>query len=134
MIKKIATGAAIILTASLGSTLATADGYKRYYEVIITNISQGQTFTPQLVVTHANSVKLFELGEPASAPLELLAESGSTAETTSMLMQQGHRVSEVQTVDGLLALPTLPASMDGKRAHCSIEVLIYSVPSGLFLL
>ena len=33
-----------------------------------------------------------------------------------------------------LALPTLPASMDGKRAHCFIEVLIYSVPSGLFLL
>ena len=46
------------------------------YEVAITNITPGQSFTPQLVVTHPSSVQLFSLGEAASEPLEYLAESG----------------------------------------------------------
>ena len=36
------------------------------YEVTVTNITPGQTFTPQMVVTHAADISLFQLGEPAS--------------------------------------------------------------------
>ena len=48
------------------------------YEVTLTNITPGQTFTPQFVVTHPSDIALFQLGEPASMPLEIMAEGGDT--------------------------------------------------------
>ena len=55
------------------------------YEVEITNITPGQTFTPQLVVTHPRSVSLFSLGDEASEELEILAEGGMTAPAAAAL-------------------------------------------------
>ena len=48
------------------------------YEVTITNLTRDQRFTPRLVVAHHSGVHLFELGQPASAELEVLAETGDT--------------------------------------------------------
>ena len=48
------------------------------YTVTVTNITQGQTFTPILVTTHNPSIALFELGTAASTELEILAEGGAT--------------------------------------------------------
>jgi hypothetical protein len=48
------------------------------YEVTITNVTRDQTFTPFLVVAHRPRVRLFEVGQPASAELEALAENGDT--------------------------------------------------------
>lgn len=55
------------------------------YEVTITNLTRGQQFTPVLVVTHKPSVKLFELGKPASPELAILAEEGNTAPLATAL-------------------------------------------------
>ncbi|MEQ8993810.1 MAG: spondin domain-containing protein, partial [Pseudomonadales bacterium] len=52
---------------------AQADGGLRY-QVSITNLTKGQAFTPPLVVTHDASVSQFQVGAPASLPLEILAE------------------------------------------------------------
>ncbi|MFT4517998.1 MAG: hypothetical protein ACI9JM_000375 [Halioglobus sp.] len=49
----------------LTRTMAAASGSTRY-EVTITNITPGQTFTPQLVLTHDRGFSLFSLGEPAT--------------------------------------------------------------------
>ena len=48
------------------------------YEVTITNLTPGQTFTPQLIVTHSRDYRMFTPGQPASEALEILAEGGAT--------------------------------------------------------
>ncbi len=73
------------------------------YEVTITNLTRGQTFTPILVTTHSRSIALFELGEPASDALEVLAEDGGTGPLTEVLEGAGRRVADVATIPGLLA-------------------------------
>lgn len=73
------------------------------YKVTITNITRGQTFTPQLLVTHNAKVQLFQLGQPAGDNLELLAEAGATQPFTDYLLGLGNRVGEVKTIGGLLA-------------------------------
>jgi len=91
----------LALLASLAATVAQAD-YTTKYEVTITNVTRGQTFTPQLVVAHSPGVALFELGAPASQSLEILAEGGDTSPLTDDLLAQSYRVSDAHTIPGLL--------------------------------
>lgn len=97
MYKKVFAGL-LLMAVSL---VVSADGYKSHvkYEVTITNITPGQTFTPQLVVTHPGSVNLFTLGEPASVELEILAEGGDTAPLTALVAEHAF---DAQTIAGLL--------------------------------
>ena len=78
---------------SEGATLET-------YDVTITNLTPGQTFTPQLLVSHTPDISLFEIGQPASMELEILAEGGDTGPMTDAVVNV---VSDVDTVPGLLA-------------------------------
>jgi hypothetical protein len=47
------------------------------YTVTITNLTDGQPFTPPLVVSHRPSVDLFEVGQPASQGIREIAENGN---------------------------------------------------------
>ncbi len=49
------------------------------YEVTITNLTRGQTFTPVFVATHGGEVRFFELGRPAIPQLAIVAEEGDLA-------------------------------------------------------
>jgi hypothetical protein len=89
-----------ILTFLVAAT-AHAD-YTRKYEVTITNVTQGQTFTPQLVAAHGPHVSVFQLGAAAGKALEALAEAGDTSPLTEELLENGYQVSDVHTVPGLL--------------------------------
>lgn len=61
--------AALTLALFAGTAIAQVD-----YDVTITNVTPGQTFTPQLVVTHPGNAVLFRLGEPGeAAPRAVLA-------------------------------------------------------------
>lgn len=93
LIKKLAA-----LGLSLSASLAFAQPGVQY-EVTITNITPGQSFTPQLVVTHPGDAILFRLGEPASEALEILAEAGDTTPLTEAL---GGVATDIQTIPGLL--------------------------------
>ena len=94
---------ALAAVSLLAGSLASADdGYNRKYEVTITNLTPGQSFTPQLVATHSKKVALFELGQPAGKALEVLAEGGDTAPLTEVLLGSPYDVVDVQTVPGLL--------------------------------
>jgi len=81
---KLQTAALACLLALVVSTPPLqADGKGHYrgravYEVTITNVTRAQIFTPFLVVAHRPGVRLFEVGHPASAELEALAEFGDT--------------------------------------------------------
>ncbi|WP_019529899.1 spondin domain-containing protein [Dasania marina] len=66
----------------------------------ITNITLGQSFTPQLVVTHAKTVHLFTLGQPASPALSILAESGNPA---PLIEQLGTSANDAQVIPALLS-------------------------------
>lgn len=62
------------------------------YEVTVTNLTRGQQFTPILVASHKEGVKLFTLGRPASVELEFLAEDGGTgaeADCRARLREEG---------------------------------------------
>ncbi|MEH6609770.1 MAG: spondin domain-containing protein [Halioglobus sp.] len=69
------------------------------YEVTIMNLTPGQTFTPQLVMTHSIDFRLFEFGQPASEGLEILAEGGDTSAVTD---EAANFTTEAQTIGGLL--------------------------------
>lgn len=73
-----------------------------YYEVTITNITQGQTFTPLLLATHKPSVGLFEVGDKAGVELEMLAESGATGPLAEALKNAGRAVGDIEEGDSLL--------------------------------
>ena len=84
----------LIMSGLLVSVAAVAGhggkgGLKTYtYEVTITNITSGQSFTPVLVATHRSGVSFFELGEEPSMELADLAEGGATGGLQAMLDSQ----------------------------------------------
>jgi archaellum component FlaF (FlaF/FlaG flagellin family) len=76
MYKKLCKIAAASLIGSLLISSAVLAAGDANYEVTITNLTRAQTFTPILVVSHRNDVKIFELGSAASSELSELAEGG----------------------------------------------------------
>ena len=78
------------------------DGGSGFYEIRVTNITRGQSFTPIMVAVHRAGVALFTSGQPASAELATLAESGDTGPLSAMLANNPD-VLEVITIPGRLA-------------------------------
>jgi len=68
-----------------GASAATnLDSFSRFYrsrfseyEVTITNLTYNQIFAPSLVVSHRRSISLFQVGEPASEGIAIMAEDGN---------------------------------------------------------
>jgi hypothetical protein len=99
------------------------------YEITVTNISQGEIFTPIMAASHQHGVKLFELGKPASTELEILAEGGNPGPLADSLISSGVAL-DVVTADGVL-LPgsslTLHVKTDQRHSHVSVAAML--VPS-----
>jgi hypothetical protein len=76
---------ALIGIMAAGRPVAGDDERGGQYEVTVTNVTRGQTFTPILVATHTAGLRLFELGQPASAELATLAEEGNTGPLAAAL-------------------------------------------------
>lgn len=49
------------------------------YDVTVSNLTNGQPLSPVAVIAHQGSFVVFEIGQPASAGLETLAESGDNS-------------------------------------------------------
>jgi hypothetical protein len=114
--------ATLALSLFAGSAMAQVD-----YEVTITNITSGQSFTPQLVVTHPANAILFRLGAPASPELEILAESGDTGPLTDALSSVA---MDVTTIPGLLG-PGEQASVvvSGNPGRGFVSVAAMMIPT-----
>jgi hypothetical protein len=82
-----------------GAAFASDDA--KMFRVTITNITQGEIFTPILVASHRSGVRLFKLGSAASTGLEILAESGNTQPLSDDLKATG-KVLDVITADNVL--------------------------------
>ena len=88
-----------LIALSLASVAGFASAQEAEYEVTITNLTPGQTFTPQLVVTHTAGFRMFRLGEAASEGLEIMAEGG---DTSVLAEEAGNDTIDAVTIDGLL--------------------------------
>jgi len=75
-----------VLSAGLLGTANIGRAQQVSYEVTITNLTRGQSFTPILVASHQDGLHLFALGEPASSELATLAEEGNTGPLESLLL------------------------------------------------
>jgi hypothetical protein len=93
--------AALTLAAGAVTADARADVAGRY-QVTVTNITAGQTFTPLLFATHRPNLALFQAGEPVGNALEDLAEGGSVAALQAQL-NANPRVGQTQATTSLLA-------------------------------
>ena len=70
----------LILIFVLVSGLSFADEERdtKKFEIIITNLTRGQIFSPPIAIVHNRSFSLFKLGDEASPELAALAENGDT--------------------------------------------------------
>lgn len=71
----------------LSTTVSASDD--KNYDVTITNITHGQTFTPILVASHKKGHPLFTLGDAASDELAQVAEGGNTVPLATRLTDYG---------------------------------------------
>lgn len=128
----------IVLAALAGAPcghVVAGDGPTRY-EVTVTNLTRGQSFTPILVASHRAGMRLFEPGGAASAELESLAEEGDTGPLTAMLL--GRRgVKDVQTSGGLLppgGSVTVTVEAGGRFDHLSLGAMLIPTNDGFVAL
>ena len=87
-----------VLLAGLSLGLAPAGANAQRYSVTVTNLSAGLSFTAIVAATHKPGVHIFTLGQPASVPLEEVAEGGLIADLEAML-RSDKRVYEVTDND-----------------------------------
>lgn len=99
----------LITVLSLSSVLAACGGdddtkspstpeAQASYRLTLNNATAKQAFAPIAVILHSESYQAWDIGAPASAGLEMLAESGSPA----ALIAEASDVLDAQTSDGLL--------------------------------
>ena len=75
------------------------------FNVEITNLSNGIFFTPFLVAAHPDGTNLFDVGQPASASLQAMAEGGDISGLSADAQAMGATVAENPAM-GLLAPAT----------------------------
>ncbi|MFO7639904.1 MAG: spondin domain-containing protein [Candidatus Competibacteraceae bacterium] len=126
--------ASLLLAAALtGAQAQSANG--PMYEVTITNLTRGASFTPILVASHRAGVKLFDLGQPASAELAIMAEGGDIAPLEQALRADG-RVVDIASTDGLLGPgQSVTVRVAVRRAdHISLAAMILPTNDGFIAL
>ncbi len=70
------TVATLALVLVAGAALPGTAAADSYYEVTVTNITKGMTFTPIMVATTRRGETFFEFGHAASEAVEIMAETG----------------------------------------------------------
>lgn len=106
------------------------------FQVTVTNITQGQTFTPIMVASHKKGVTLFTLGQPATVDLEHMAEAGDVSELEATLRANP---AVKQVIDSGAALPpgqsvTQTVAGGGAFNHVSVTAMLIPTNDGFFAL
>ena len=104
----------------------TASASDKTIEVQITNLSAKVVLTPPVVAASKNPIAVFHLTEPASEPLEMLAEGGMTDDLAMMFA--GHHAYVVQADTPILPGETLTLYVEGKR-HSRISLATMILPT-----
>ena len=127
----------IITIAGIPDTqVVFADDSGQSFEVIVTNLTRGQQFTPILVASHEEGVRLFELGASASPQLDTLAEEGDTGPLKNLLLATPG-VEAMVTGSGLTdpgKSVTLTVKTHGEFDHLSVAAMLIPTNDGFFAL
>lgn len=113
-------------------TLALAQN-TREYEVSVTNATRGETFTPLAVLTHQAGIRLFQIGSPAPAVLEAVAEEGNVAPLVTLAQSVPAVVYDAQTSGAPPAGVTAPGATTTMRvmarASAQLTLVAMLIPS-----
>lgn len=134
--KKISTYMALGLLLTAGApAIADDSDDNRSYEITVTNVTRGQTFTPILVATHKAGLNLFTLGAAASPELALIAEDGDTAPLSAVLGGNPD-VLEVMTIPRLDPGKTVTFKIKTKNKfdHISMASMLVTTNDAFFAL
>ena len=115
------------LTVMVGSFVHLAAQSDGRYDVTVTNLTKGQTFTPLVIATHAPGVRIFAPGTQASPQLTVLAEEGAPEMMVAMLRGMPTVVREVVTAAGLqtpAVSATFQISGGGTFSQLSIAAML----------
>jgi len=91
------------------------------FNVRIINLSNGIYYTPFLVAAHPQGTSLFDVGQPASANVQAMAEGGDISGLSADLQGLGATIAE-NPAGGLLA-PASSTNVDLNTDSTSNEVL-----------
>jgi len=125
--------AAAVLAAASFNVLAAEN--QQMYEVTVTNLTRGVSFTPILVATHQPDAHLFALGQPASAALAAMAEGGDT----SLLAADIEAMQKSATASGTDLLGpgqsvTITVSAHSRASHLSLAAMMLPTNDGFIAL
>ncbi len=108
------------------------------FEVTVTNLTRGQTFTPVLVASHRAGTRLFTPGQPASPELATVAEEGDVAPLAAVLQgsPEVRDVADSGPPPGGFVLPgqsvTLTVRVGGGFDHVSVVAMLIPTNDGFF--
>ena len=97
------------------------------YEITVTNVTKGQTFTPIFAASHVEGGRLFDIGQPAAVEIAALAEDGDTAPLAALAGSVPGIVIDHTTSSGLLPpgdSVTLTLSAEGATSVSVASMLI----------
>jgi hypothetical protein len=115
----------VIVPLLVLASAAAAEPPVATYEVRITNLTNGQPFTPPVVATHGAATGIFDVGAPASFALKEIAENGNLAPMLSSLAADKH----VYDSDAGAA-PLVPAGLPGSAMFGDSVTLTVSAAQG----
>ena len=102
---------------------------EKMIEVKITNLSAKVVLTPPIVAASKGQITVFQLTEPASEALEMLAEEGLTDELAMMFEE--HNASVAQATEAIPPGQTLTLYVYGKRySRISLASMILPTNDG----
>lgn len=117
------TSLALIALQVSGQSLA------KSYELTITNITKGISFTPLLAATHDHKVKLFTVGAAASDEVARIAEGGDISGLKTLLSNSTH-VRSTTSSEGLLAPgESVTLTIDGNRRVNKLSIISMLLPT-----
>ncbi len=124
----------LTFASALSFLLLNVAASAQHFQVTITNLTDGQTFTPIMAASHKQGVKLFKLGQPASTDLEEVAESGDVSELEATLRANP---DVLRVVDSGAPLPpghsvTLIVDARGRFNHVSVTAMLVPTNDGFF--
>lgn len=116
--------ALLLLGSLVFGGVAAADGY---YEVTVTNITKGMTFTPIMVATTRRGNQFFHLGAAASAEVEAMAETGDLGPLQASL--DAHDISNSSFLPFLAPGESVTQLVATRGKYKNVSVAAMLVPS-----
>ena len=133
MIVPVLAVATLCLGAGDDGRYATHPG-ARQYEITFTNITHGAILTPPIFATSTSQIDVFELGEPASLGLEMLAEGGMTDELKAELEAVGLQ-DVLQTEAPVMPGESITVKLEGnRRSHLNLASMLLPTNDGFVAL